>query len=122
MLRVHKTLKAQSQRTKQMTTNTTYIPGDFTFIQDQITKDMLEDMYRAVNETNSWEYMKADPGAGGYMLSGPHPFDGAVKNMNHSGASYAMTARDMQFIARHGWEKYVADSIAIMNKSKSTVN
>ena len=109
-----------------MTTKITYLPGDFTFINDDLTKDMLEDMYKAITETNTWEYVKADPGDGGFMLSGPHPFDGAIKNMDHSGASYAMTVRDMQYIARHGWDKYVSDTTANESnrnsKSKSTVN
>ena len=102
-----------------MTMNMKYLPGDFTFINDDVEKDMLEDMYKTITETNTWEYVKANPGDGGFMLSGPHPFDCAI-NVDHSGASYAMTARDMQYIARHGWDKYVGDTIVI--NSKSTVN
>ena len=90
-------------------------PGDFSFIKDDETRQMLSFTYQAVNNTNSWEFMKTfepDPDDG-FMFS-THPqlskiswecekldWDG------HSGSSWGFSLRHMQDIAKNGWDNYV---------------
>jgi hypothetical protein len=90
-----------------------YTPGDFSFV-NEFERKMLEDAYRAVSVTESWDAMKADPGHGGFMFSNNEhmkPINAALKYHYHSGASYAFTMRHMQLIAKNGWDVYVSDYI-----------
>lgn len=68
-------------------------PGDFSFIKDKLSKDMLEDMYKAVTLSENWANLKGFvPGHGGFMFSEmPVWFlliNKAVKYEGHSGESH----------------------------------
>ena len=94
-----------------------YTPGDFSFA-DEFEREMLEDAYHAVDSTNSWEAMKGDPGPDGFMFSinaYMKPINAALKYNDHSGGSYAFTMRQMQSIARNGWDVYVSRYINSRN-------
>jgi len=72
---------------------------------------MMKDAYDAVTEAEAWEEMKGDPGDGGFMYSSaPHVkrISAKMKFDGHSGASFGLTLRVMQYIAREGWGKYYA--------------
>ena len=88
-----------------------YARGDFSFITSANDRKMLEDGFQAVETTRTWEDLKADPGDGGFMFSNA-PINGRITgamalNDTHSGMSYAWTLRNMQYIARNGWDAYV---------------
>jgi len=88
-------------------------PGDFSFIKDKMSKDMLEDMYKAVSLSENWGNLKGFvPGDGGFMFSEmPVWFlliNKAVKYEGHSGASHGWTMRCIDYIAKHGWDNFVA--------------
>jgi hypothetical protein len=90
-----------------------YKSGDFSFVEDATTREMIDDAYKAIDAVSGgWEFMERDPGDGGFMFSGD-PYSTAIqKNMKyngHSGASYGWTMRVMQRIARVGWERFVAE-------------
>lgn len=78
-----------------------------------MTRMSCEDMYEAITKANMWGEMKYDPGQGGFMFSGAEVVDrvSAVLNdrVGHSGASFGMTMRAMQRLARIGWEAWVAE-------------
>jgi hypothetical protein len=63
------------------------------------------------------------PGEGGFMFS-QHPMIGAIssymKYEGHSGASYAMTMRQMEFIAKNGWDSYLAQTAGKQVEPKNT--
>ena len=90
---------------------TSYLPGDFTFLRPEWNeREMLSDAYKAVNISEAWDAMKQEPSGGGFMYSD----DAWIKRINshmkydgHSGASYGWTMRQIQFIARNGWDAYV---------------
>jgi hypothetical protein len=85
------------------------LPGDFTFLRDENERAMLEDAYKAISTTDSWEILAKDPGEGGFMFAPTEYLDRvnkALKYDGHSGASYGWTMRQMQYIAIHGWEVY----------------
>uniref|UniRef100_A0A6C0B3B3 Uncharacterized protein n=1 Tax=viral metagenome TaxID=1070528 RepID=A0A6C0B3B3_9ZZZZ len=88
-------------------------PGDFSFMDDQSSKDMLEDMYKAVTLSENWDNLKGFvPGDGGFMFSEKPAWfsliDKAVKYNGHSGASHGWTMRCIDYIAKHGWDNFVA--------------
>ena len=89
-----------------------YAPGDFSFIRDEIDKRLLTNIYRAVERERLWDFLKAGPSGGAFMFSeeGNERLSGvskAVEDDGHSGASFACSLREIQFIARHGWDAYV---------------
>ncbi len=88
--------------------------GDFSFISDSSQRIMLEDMYAAVEKAEAWEDLCKDPGDGGFMF-GAHDLVNRIDaklndRLGHSGATFAITLRTIQYIAIHGWDAFVATS------------
>ena len=83
-------------------------------------REMIESAFQAVSSVEGgWEFLGTyDPGNGGFMFSTPPPkmkeIDDAVNRLygGHSGASYGMTMRVMQYIAKYGWEVYAKEILA----------
>lgn len=71
---------------------------------------MLADAYRAVTKADMWEYLRspAAPDDAGFMLSNAIELAAINAEMKHghSGASYAWTMRQMEAIAKGGWDAY----------------
>ena len=114
-----KALKKQAN--KQMTT---YIPGDFTFLPIALgEREMLDDAYKAVSVSESWDAMKQEPSGGGFMFSEDawiSQINRHIKYDGHSGSSYGWTMRQMQFIALNGWDAYVARRLKAMPPPRFT--
>ena len=105
----------------QMGSGAPVIPprGDFSFIPDDNEREMLSDAFNAVESViGGWETFIPEPEAGsGFMFSRVSPesiraqIDAAImaspSGNNHSGSSYGWTMRQMQGIARLGWDAYV---------------
>jgi hypothetical protein len=114
-----------------MTTMTmkSYPRGDFSFILDCPTykgtgygaktdKQMFEGAFKSIESVKGgWEFMNSDdPGEGGYMFGRSkddairEKIDDAIgKNdtCGHSGASYGLTLRAMQYLAKNGWPAFI---------------
>jgi hypothetical protein len=91
-----------------------YTPGDFSFMTSSYGSTAeLKDAYDAITKAGAWELMARDPGEGGYMFSTTIDLSHVHKHMslldNHSGATYGIMMRTMQYIAVNGWEAYLAD-------------
>jgi len=84
-----------------------YTPGDFSFIDVRDERAMLEDAYRAVSSTDSWEIMKNNPD--GFVA-----LKAAMKYPRHSHTSYAWTMYHMQRIARLGWDTYILEYLCCL--------
>jgi len=86
-------------------------PGDFSFIRDVSSREMAQDVYKAVQAAEAWDLMKEEPEAGkGYMFSSDPRYkvvQDKMEYMGHSGSSYGWTMRQAQFIAQKGWAEYV---------------
>jgi hypothetical protein len=92
------------------------LPGDFTqfnFAPYEVT--MLVDAYIAISKVpGGWEYLaRPTVPAGDSFMFGPETptmkaINDAMTFTGHSGASYGMTMRAMEFIAKKGWDAYVA--------------
>lgn len=76
---------------------------------------MLDDAYEAVTKADMWEYLRlpTSPGKDGFMFSSAFELAAITAEMTykgHSGASYAWTMRQMERIAKLGWDTYANDT------------
>ena len=89
-----------------------YNPGDFSFLADEFDRKQSADFYQAITKAEAWEFMKQDPGEGGFMFSTTWNGEQIHRHMTtlgeHSGASYGLGMRRMQYIAKNGWEAFVS--------------
>lgn len=109
-----------------------YAPGDFSWIDDcpnykgtdygrAMDKEMFTDAYNSVAKVNGgWAYLK-DPdavGEGGFMFSASvsrpniraeidNEINKTESGQGHSGCSYALTMRAMEYIAKRGWLAFI---------------
>ena len=89
-------------------------PGDFSFLNDPAyQRNMLADAYQAVTAAGLWDFFnfQTPPDNTGYMFWDSPELNRVQQHMklldHHSGASFSLTMRHMQAIARDGWEQYV---------------
>lgn len=98
----------------KMSTPKIYFMGDFSFIEDKYSAEMVADAYQAITNTEGgWEFLKewSPPEGEGFMFCS-HPklseIDSRMKmHDQHSGSSYAWTMRNAEYIAKHGWSPFV---------------
>jgi hypothetical protein len=90
---------------------TSYVEGDFSFINDQHSKQMLEDGYNTISNLELWDWMKTFvPEEGkGFMFSNHENITkiGNAMKTGHSGSSFGWTMRNLEAIAKDGWNEYV---------------
>lgn len=97
-------------------------PGDFSFIRDPLYRMFLHDAYQAVGMADAWSALRNEspPADKGYMFSSSPATDMIQQCMRyaneHSGASYAITMRCMESIAKKGWSSFVTVNMASQNK------
>jgi hypothetical protein len=88
------------------------IIGIFPDFVSEDERDMLTDAIHAFVTTENWTKLKDFiPGDGGFMFGAiPSWMKLAYKEIkyDHSGASHALTMRNVQFLARHGWDNFIA--------------
>jgi hypothetical protein len=92
--------------------------GDFSFIASEIQRAMLEDAYRVCNSVEGcWEYLARQdvPPPGEGFIYTRDPFLMKIGNLvdadgkiGHSALTYGFTMRQMEFIAKNGWEAFVS--------------
>jgi hypothetical protein len=100
-----------------MSTITNNFPaaGTFDWMRDRASASVVEPAYKAVSLAEGWEFLKTyQPEAGkGFMFSNPPP---KLEQINtkihelydgHSGGSYGWTMRQIEDIAKNGWEAWV---------------
>ena len=77
---------------------------------DDNSRVMLENAYTAISLTKMWDYMKKYNDS--FMFSSDKEIDIISRKMEmlgyygHSGSSFGITMRNMQFIALHGIEEH----------------
>jgi len=89
--------------------------GDFSFITNHAYRSAYEDVFRTITDLDAWKEITADPGSDGFMFSKgglPSRIMERLKNpLWHSGASFALMLRDMQFIGKNGWDAWICHNI-----------
>jgi hypothetical protein len=82
---------------------------DFETVYSEFESMMFRDAYEAISKCNLWEWLRtySPEKDKGFMFS-EHPnltrINKSMKFDGHSGASYAITMRVMESIAKNGWE------------------
>jgi hypothetical protein len=74
-------------------------------------------------ESCAWKYLRDNPPSEstGYMFS-DNPMFGVINGnmqVGHSGASYAWTMRNLQYIATHGIDAYIAECMKPQKRTSS---
>lgn len=94
---------------------TYYGNGDFDFVRDQDTKDFLKSAHNAITLCELWNWMRIyePPTNTGFIWSKTHELDRIQKQMRnddinsfHSASSYALIMRQMQLIAKDGYQHF----------------
>ncbi len=96
-----------------------YPRGNFSFVPNKFHRKMLEDAFRAVEKTNTWDYVKVDPGKGGFVWSqSPEVLEIflAMNCKSHSIQTFKVVMRNMNSIAVNGWDAYVQEWINTLPK------
>jgi len=103
-----------------------YIRGDFSFMTEDHERRMVEDAFQAMEKVEgSWAYLsrpEVPEKDTGFMFSR----DPIVRQISeevdknsqigHSGSSYGWTMRQIEFIAKHGWDDYVKNCVKNQKK------
>lgn len=88
------------------------VEGDFTFVKDKMWRTTLENAYKYTTELNMWTFFKEEtpPQDTGYMFWNEPKLErlrNALDSDGHSGANMSICLRNMEYIAKHGWDNYV---------------
>jgi len=111
--------------------NHNYAFNDFSFIEDEQDKRMIQDALDAtLKVSGGLEEMAKDPGNSGFMFSKPTEIRKLIDKALfetptgglHSGSSYGWTMRQVQAIARLWWDTYVSHFLAQINLSNNNNN
>ena len=93
---------------------------DFTFIPDAHTRGMISNGYFAVSQLELWDWMKNfNPKSDEGFMFTKHPnayriiekMESLSNPPGHSGSSFAITMRHLEYIAKNGIDKYRTDII-----------
>ena len=114
------TLHTQPTSNAIMTSNSTFYPVSMTdsrlstYVFDYNVRDGIDAVIKTTQQREScaWTYLRDNPPSEstGYMFSDNPMFSVINGNMQvgHSGSSYAWTMRNLQYIATHGLDAYIA--------------
>ncbi len=84
--------------------------GQFEYINDAHSREMLVNAWQAINLTELWNFVKQDIDS--FMFSHDPRVTRIYNKMEelgyngHSGASFGCTMRNMQYLAEHGEENF----------------
>jgi hypothetical protein len=102
--------------------STSLIIPDFSFIKDVDSRNNILNAYNAVTKCNAWEFLKKfKPEDVDGCLYCSHPQIYKIyetmekctpKISNHSGSSFSWTMREIQKIAKIGYEKYKSEKLS----------
>ena len=89
--------------------------GDFDFVGDESIREFLKSAHRAISLCELWDWMRiyTPPPNTGFKWSTTPELDRLNQQMwkdpvncYHSGSSYGFIMREMEYIAKNGYENY----------------
>jgi len=92
------------------------LKGDFSFINDELSRDAFHNLYIAITKTNNWKWLKNfEPDKDKGFVFTQHKKLTEIENAldqsdpanRHSGASWARAVSSMSHIACFGWDDFV---------------
>jgi hypothetical protein len=84
--------------------------GKFEYVMDKWSRDMLVNAWQAISQTNLWDFVAQDIDS--FMWSNDPCIEVISEKMGelgyngHSGTSFGSTMRSMQYLAKHGENKF----------------
>lgn len=100
----------------------THKRGNFDYIEDPTTREMISIAFKAVDLLELWDYMDLETSS--YMLSNDEnvrKISNKIEELGywgHSGCSFAWTLRVIQKIARIGEESFMTEWLIQESKKK----
>ncbi len=93
--------------------NSEYAKGDFSIVEDNLHRYLLEDAYKALNDSDLWTFVK-DEYSQEKALEQPEILDIflAMKYKSHTMNTFGVVMRNMKKIAQDGWDEYVREWIS----------
>ena len=94
---------------------TLYTMLNFEFIRDPHSRSMIQNGYRTISQLELWDWLRnyePEPGRGFMFSSSPnvdrimHHMESQPDAPGHSGSSFGYTMRNLEYIAKHGMDKY----------------
>ena len=94
---------------------TIFTKGDFSFVDDKLMREMLTYDFNAINEIGekAWEAFRNHDPANSFMYHTHGDIWDKIGNKvyeGHSGASYGLSMRTFEKIAKYGWENFVLNN------------
>ena len=92
-----------------------YGNGEFEFVRDNSIKEFLKSAHKAISLCELWDWMRfyTPPPNSGFIWSKTPELDRINQqlwkdqvNEYHSGSSYGFIMREMEYIAKNGYENY----------------
>ena len=88
------------------------IPGDFSFLVDEDWRIAMIDAYQAVETVGQpgWNALRRHDTNLSFMYGIKNPILKQISSnmtVGHSGASYGIAMRNLEYIAKNGWDSYV---------------
>lgn len=88
--------------------------GKFEYIKCEYTRNMLINAFQAITISEMWDFVKKGPpkNTGFIFCEGPEIYkildamDKCSPKIGHSGATFGITLREMQYLATHGEKNY----------------
>jgi hypothetical protein len=111
---------AEFQRHESQVHDETFIKGQFMYVKDKNSREMLVNAWNAINQLELWNYMRRETYS--YMFRDDEEILKITLKMEelgyngHSGFSFGWTMRQMQYIAKYGEEKYMKEILKPVNK------
>jgi len=96
---------------EEITVNSNLKKGNFDYIKNKGEKEMFETAYQAISILNLWDFVRY-PDITSFMWSSNYKIDVIFHKIeelgyrHHSGSSFALVMRDMQYIAEYGEEAF----------------
>ena len=87
----------------------------------------IDDMIKTTNRLELWEWIRDEnpPEGKGYMFwnhKNVNDISNGLENNNHSGASFAMCMRQIQYIAKNNWETWNEQNARLNKKKKMSAS
>jgi len=87
--------------------------GAFNFVRNEVERNLYKNMHNAITATESWNWLRNYTPEDGFSMS-THPQLTKIQNKmledpisgHHSGCSYACMMRNMEYIAKNGYETF----------------
>jgi hypothetical protein len=118
---IHSDLLEQecNSQINDLTPSINFIPGEFKYIRDKDTRYMLNNAWKAITLTETWNFIEQPIDS--FMFSHDPIITLITKKMSelgydgHSGSSFGYVMRTMQYIACHGEHKFCEEYIKKSN-------